>query len=501
MKFKLKSLLILSFLSCAALCFPLDSLNAQTTDTPTNQSDLTNLSDVNPIPEPKDIDSFDPTSNTDIQDLDEIVSSDFVDRLGPFYGTPASMSEIQSELAKLSAATKTNPALIYVIKSKKGLRLILVTSDQSSQSLADTSRDPNLFASRSLLSNSLASEEFSNDVIFKTVPEATSGKVNRFSKSFRRQVSDPSNLDSRQYLKPSQQLYDWIIRPLEADLQTKQVDTIIFVMSEGLRTIPVAALHDGERFLVEDYNLSLIPSFNLTDTRYESISGTQLLAMGITESVEGLSPLPSVGVEVPALASDIWQGQSHLNQGATLVKLKELTQQKQFDIIHLATHAEFNSGNLDQSFIQLWDQKINYSDLRQVADGAKWGENPTIELLVLSACTTALGNANAELGFTGLALQTGVKSVLGSLWYVSDEGTMALMGEFYEQLDSAPIKSAALREAQLALLNGDIVLEKNVMKFPNGLELSLPNDTGISRSTDYTHPYYWSSFTLVGNWN
>ena len=61
-------------------------------------------------------------------------------------------------------------------------------------------------------------------------------------------------------------------------------------------------------------------------------------------------------------------------------------------------------------------------------------DTPRVELLVLSACRTALGDEQAELGFGGLAVASGVKSALASLWYVSDQGTLGLMTEFYSQL-------------------------------------------------------------------
>jgi CHAT domain-containing protein len=481
--------------------FEATQVNAQTEG---NQSDLTNLSDVNPIPEIRDTDPPIELLDSNIsRNVDSLITAGFVEKFGDFYGVPATTGEIRSELGELASATGTNPALVYAIKSPQGLLLVLVTSDQSenTRAQAPATHSTSLIASAEGELVSEQSDEFSGDVIFKMVSDATSPKLDQVSKTFRREVSDPANLGSKNYLQSSQQLYNWIIRPLDADLKVKGVDTLIFVMDEGLRAIPVAALHDGSQFLVEEYNLSIIPSFSLTDTRYQSIRGTEMLGMGITESVEGLSALPSVGVELPTLTQKVWQGQSFLNETATLDQLTQLSQQKQFDIIHLATHAEFNSGNFNRSFIQLWDQKVGFADLRQVADGAKWAETPTIELLVLSACSTALGSKDAELGFTGLALQTGIKSVLGSLWYVSDEGTLALMGEFYDQLNKAPIKSAALREAQLSMLNGETVLEDNIVKFANGLAVSLPNTTGVLRNNDYRHPYYWSSFTLVGNWN
>lgn len=82
-----------------------------------------------------------------------------------------------------------------------------------------------------------------------------------------------------------------------------------------------------------------------------------------------------------------------------------------------------------------------------------------MELLVLSACRTAVGDQSAELGFAGLAIATGAKSALASLWYVSDASTLGLMTEFYTHLQNSTIKAEALRQAQLAMLRGNVSIE------------------------------------------
>lgn len=92
---------------------------------------------------------------------------------------------------------------------------------------------------------------------------------------------------------------------------------------------------------------------------------------------------------------------------------------------------------------------------KQNFSSANFGNSP-VELRVLSACGTALGSDEAELGFAGFAVQAGVKSALASLWYVSDEGTLRLTAKFYRPLRTAPIKAEALRQAQIAMRKGDI---------------------------------------------
>jgi CHAT domain-containing protein len=131
----------------------------------------------------------------------------------------------------------------------------------------------------------------------------------------------------------------------------------------------------------------------------------------------------------------------------------------------------------------------------------EWYQDPKVELIVLSACRTALGDKQAELGFAGLTIQTGVKTAVGSLWYVSDEGSLALMTKFYEQLKTAPIKSEALQKAQLAMLKGQVRLEAGMLRLDEEKLLPLSSELEVRRNLNLSHPYYWSGFTMIGNWN
>ena len=95
-----------------------------------------------------------------------------------------------------------------------------------------------------------------------------------------------------------------------------------------------------------------------------------------------------------------------------------------------------------------------------------------------------------------------MKSALGSLWFVSDEGTLGLMTGFYQNLKTAPIKSAALRQAQIAMLQGQVrVTDDAQLVLSDGSQIALPAIFAERGEVEFTHPYYWSSFTMVGNWN
>jgi CHAT domain-containing protein len=299
------------------------------------------------------------------------------------------------------------------------------------------------------------------------------------AKEFRKTVSDSTKLDQTKYRKTAEQLYRWIVAPLEPQLKAQGIDTLLFSMDDGLRTIPIAALHDGSQFLVEKYSSALIPSFGLTNTnRSLALKQQPMLAMGITKSTDGLAALPAVPAEIAAITGQFWAGSSRntLDEASTLANLKEMYLQQRVGVLHLATHAVFNSGQVDNSYIQLWNNRLTLSQIRKVGEDLQWKSAlPPLQLLVLSACQTALGNKEAELGFAGTAINAGVPAAIASLWSVDDQGTVNLMAGFYAALQNSATKAEAMQQAQLKMLHAQ-----------NG---------------SLTHPYFWSGYTVVGSWN
>lgn len=310
--------------------------------------------------------------------------------------------------------------------------------------------------------------------VVKTLPitrQEIEGMVGRL----RRGVS---NSRSRVYLTAAQELYQWLIAPLEATLTERDINNLVLIGDEGLRSLPLAALHDGNHFIIERYSIGQMPSLALTNFDYQPITPTSpVLAMGASEfTARNLEPLPAVPIELDLITRQR-HGHIYLNQDFTWRNLKASNQNRQFQILHLATHAFFNPDVAEDAYIQLWgDETLTLASLRDL----KPYEAPELELLILSACTTAIGNPEAELGFAGAAVQAGVKSVLASLWQVSDQGTSALMDAFYHQLvqPDVTIKAEALRRAQLTLLT------------PNRDNPNAP---------DFSHPFYWSAFNLIGS--
>ncbi|MBD2357061.1 CHAT domain-containing protein [Tolypothrix sp. FACHB-123] len=498
---KLRRSFLVTVLSVALVLILFTSVNAQNR----NQSDVTG-----PIPEEPNI--TEPTTtggggieidrtifdrnfesapvDQAVEQFEELQAVEIGERYGTsFYGDVASTKEIADTLRNLCQQTGQNAALLYVTSLQDKLDLILILPSGATQSSASNSK---------CLNSATANLE----PIRKNIPEAKHSLVQKTAQDFRQKITNFRNEKNR-YLVPSQQLYQWIVAPFETTLQANKINTLIFSMDSGLRSLPIAALNDGKQFIIEKYSVALIPSFSLTDTRFAPIAQSQVLAIGVSESTEDQVPLPFAGVEISTLTNQIWRGQSQslLNNTSTIENLKSVSSKQKFGIIHLATHGQFNPGELSQSYIQLWNEKIRLNQLRSLSQELKWSAEPKVEMLVLSACTTALGNDEAELGFAGLAVQAGVKTALGSLWYVSDEGSLALMTKFYDELKTKSLRSLALREAQLGMLKGEVRIQDGKLRLAENNIVPLPPEIDAPENLTLSHPYFWSAFTVVGNWN
>jgi CHAT domain-containing protein len=305
---------------------------------------------------------------------------------------------------------------------------------------------------------------------------------------FRDNLQDPLSSD---YLVESKLLYNLLIRPIEAELQASEIKTLVFAMDGDFRSIPTAALNDGNKFLIQKYATATVPSLGMANTNLSTVTSkraTTILALGLTDSVQGFSALPNVKTEIVTIGSKILSGQTFLNQEFTVENLQAQRRKQDYGIIHLATHAEFDVDDAQDSFVLFWDKKVRSGQIPKL-------RLDKLELLTLSACQTAVGN---NLGLSGLAVSSGVKSVLASLWSVSDAGTAPLMMKFYSLYPDALSKAIALQKAQIALIEGNVKIEnKSIKGIPEIGDVPL---AGIDQNINLKHPYFWSSFTLIGNW-
>lgn len=450
---------------CLAIAFGKEPMGAQTVipslDIATTTSIVQDQGLLAQAVVPPHLTSLDQEKVTEAVPLiEQTWEKDYEDYFGAnFSDRSITVKEIADTLGKIARQTGKKSALLYAVPRPQQLELVVITAE--------------------------------GQPIHKRVPQAKQEDLLNQVQELANSLTTPRLRKTNRYLPAAQQLYQWMVAPLERDLKTQNIDTLIFCMGRGLRTLPLAALHDGQQFLVENYSLTRIPAFKLTDTAYTDLKNSQVMAMGASE-FKDLEPLPAVPMELSTIMNNLWQGKSFLNKEFTLANLESQREQP-VKIIHLATHADFRSGAPSNSFIQLWDTKLTVDKMRQL----RWN-NPPVELLVLSACKTAIGDKDAEMGFAGLALQARVKSVVASLWNVSDEGTLALMAEFYRALKTAPTKSEALRQAQIAMLKGQIRLESGQLRSSRG-NISLPQTLAELENEDLSYPYYWAAFTVVGN--
>jgi CHAT domain-containing protein len=321
--------------------------------------------------------------------------------------------------------------------------------------------------------------------------------------------------------RTANQLYQWLIAPVEPWLQAQHTKTIVMVPDGVLRLIPPAVLYDGQHYLIEKYAVAISPGLTLFEPAPLQKRGINALLAGMSEPgsvIEhlpasfmmsitghrgGTNPedtseaavksrqlelermikepvfrqqlheklsLPGVGEEIKSLQKEI-PNTSIMNEGFTVDAFKKQAVQEPYSVVHIASHGVFGK-TADSSFVMAYDGVINMDELEQLLKSDKFAKQP-VELLTLSACQTAEGDDRAPLGLSGIALKAKVRSALGTLWPVSDEAASLLMAEFYKALAQPNTsKVEALRQAQISLL----------------------------KQKELENPVYWSPFILAGSW-
>ncbi|WP_008308883.1 CHAT domain-containing protein [Leptolyngbya sp. PCC 6406] len=293
-----------------------------------------------------------------------------------------------------------------------------------------------------------------------------------------------TNRISLGYRTSAQQVYDWVIRPLEADLATRGIDTLVFVLDGGLRNVPMAALFDGEKFLIEKYAIALTPGLQLLAPQPLLETNLSTLAFGLSEPVNvnipntsrqvRFSALPNVAAELDQIQALLPATQILMNEEFTPASFRQALANTRAPIVHLATHGQFSSNQNETFIVASGGTTITIDDLTGSLEATATNRAAAVELLVLSACETAAGDDRAALGLAGIAVRAGARSTLASLWQVDDVATSQLMTRFYETLTTQRVtKAQALQAAQRAILD----------------------DPRYRR-----HPYFWAPFVMVGNW-
>jgi CHAT domain-containing protein len=272
-----------------------------------------------------------------------------------------------------------------------------------------------------------------------------------------------------QYLSPAQTLYSWLIEPFTAELE-KTVTTLVIVPDGPLRTVPLAALHDGKRFLIERYAIAVAPGLRLLDPQRISRDRVEVLLGALTEKRQGFEPLTHVSTEIDRI-SGMFPTNSLTNSAFRDPRIEDELDRRPYTVVHLATHGEF-AGNPSDSFLLTYDDRLTMDELEQFIKYSEFRDQP-VELLGLSACETAAGDERAALGLAGVGVKAGARSVFATLWEVQDEAAAELVTAFYRRLKNPSLsKAEALQGAQQEFLQ-----------------------RGSTRN-----PGLWAPFILIGNW-
>jgi CHAT domain-containing protein len=260
------------------------------------------------------------------------------------------------------------------------------------------------------------------------------------------------NKENDNYLALSQQLYQLFFpSEIKSYLKNLQLENLVFINDGILRNVPMVAIHDGQKFLIENYAVTNALSLNIR-TKQPNSKIEKALAFGLTAGVNQFSPLPYVKQEIEKLGKLLDQKQ-FLNTQFNYKNFKQQVESSKFSIVHIATHGQFG-GTTENTYLQAYQSQISLQQLEETLSvhNTRFPDEP-IQLLVLSACNTAASNPRATLGMSGVAVRTGVSNVLGSLWAVNDQQIVLLIDNFYKYwLRDKLTQSEALRQAQLDLI-------------------------------------------------
>jgi CHAT domain-containing protein len=274
-----------------------------------------------------------------------------------------------------------------------------------------------------------------------------------------------NNYHEEQFKKAARELYSFLIKPLEHYLKSERIYQLIIAADGILQLIPFSSLMNQNQFLAESYAISIIPSITLVQPEKLPID-----QMDIKAVLFGLSKgLPIVEEELKEI-NEILDCEMFMDENFSYQNILSALNHSENTIIHIATHGSFGN-NPDERFLSLYDRRLQLNTLENLIR-KRFFKKP-LELLTLSACQTALGDDQTALGFAGISIKAGAKSVVATLWTIPDnDSTRILMKQFYRNLSNGMTKTNSLQMAKLFMIN----------------------------ETIYKHPKYWSPFILIGSW-
>ncbi|NET86916.1 MAG: CHAT domain-containing protein [Kamptonema sp. SIO1D9] len=274
-------------------------------------------------------------------------------------------------------------------------------------------------------------------------------------------------------IEPLNYLYKWLVEPLESNLEQKRINSLVFVLDNNLRRIPMAAIYDGENFLVKKYAISLTSSIKFLTLQNYSIKNPQvLIAAAVKERPPEFGKLRFADSQIEKVITNIRNVEVLFNGEFVKGIFREKLKSSSYDIIHLVTHGRFSSDPKETVILtdDDFDYLLNIDEFGNLLQSRN--RSKILKLLILSACETASGDDRAVLGIAGVAVKSGAASTIAPVWNADQSSTTLFIEKFYEHLGRSNSPTKALQLAQISMLED-------------------PNE-------DINNPYHWAPFVLVG---
>jgi len=399
-----------------------------------------------------------------------------------------SISSLQDSLVNARTKIRSNKDIksTYFLKEKYNPAILHLDLTFAKDKTIDESKDAYLDITLILPENEVVGKrvELSTSIFTKSLRNLYSSLITQEDLN----VDDPSS--------PSRKLYELFLSKIEPVLKEKKITTLLISVDRGLQAVPFAALNDGNFFFGERYSYSITPSLSLTPLEYVKKSKGKLLALGAS-NFTNLSNLAFVEQELNNILSST-QKDVYFNELFTKKSLITYGSSSDYDRIHIASHAEFLPGEPTNSLIHTSNDVITMNNLSEFRRKRK--DHP-IDLFVLSACRTAIGDTQTELGFSGLALQASARSAIGTLWYIDDIVTSAYFVQLYDFLNQRIPKADAIRLTRSAFISKTIRVENDSILGINGKVLisNLQTNEIQNLQRSLNNPYFWAGIQIMGS--
>jgi CHAT domain-containing protein len=260
-------------------------------------------------------------------------------------------------------------------------------------------------------------------------------------------------------------LYRALVAPLATQLKTKR---LVVVPHGVLSLVPFEALYDGKQYLFQRFAVSR--ASHAVDLVGQTSAARKPAASGLAAAAPEVAGLP----KLPGATAELAGVQAALPRTVTLARDLSEAQLRarlpQLQHLHLIAHTELvpSAPMFTRLLLGAGGGGDGSFEAREIASL----NLPNLELVVLSACDSATGRSAGRHGSLAHAfLAAGARSIVASLWPVSDAASAELMRHFYARVAAGDPIDRALGSARQALLD----------------------------QSQFAHPREWAPFVLLGD--